>query len=329
LQLLENIPDAEDMKFVDQTYILEAQPKKLFVGTHAKSGDDIYAYMVWLQQRGFHEIRFYVESARGPKTTISAEAAGKQRILHPFTKTYPKNTGPSEQADRARLTLMIKWYFIAAEIATDCVLRETKAYPDRLRCALEYIAEQMGSAAVHPLESGPTNDGIEDEGSESSYTPEEKDTQPVLADEPTREPTRKPPPFPPTVARKSAPSIARRTVPNGTSSQLPTSKISLPTTATPEATLMVMAPPRSAKRSAEDEEFDALTNLAMKQQALTRELNNVDHELEVMDAHLEAFKEKWRRERAELEKKRDKIHEERANVRNQFKKQRLLDAEED
>ncbi|EDU46138.1 predicted protein [Pyrenophora tritici-repentis Pt-1C-BFP] len=43
---------------------------------------------------------------------------------------------------------MVKWYFIAAGIAKDCVLRETKAYPERLRSALEYIAKRMGAASV-------------------------------------------------------------------------------------------------------------------------------------------------------------------------------------
>jgi hypothetical protein len=87
LYLLDNIPDAADIKFVDQTYILEAQPKKLFVGSHAKTGNDIYAYMVRIQLRGFHEIRFYTEDAHGHKTIIPAESTGKQRILHPFSKT--------------------------------------------------------------------------------------------------------------------------------------------------------------------------------------------------------------------------------------------------
>jgi hypothetical protein len=326
LYLLENIPDAEDIKFVDQTYILEAQPKKLFIGSHAKSGDDIYAYMVWLQQRGFHEIRFYVESVHDHKTIMSTEVTGKQRILHPFIKTYPKSIGPSEQADRARFTLMVKWYFIAAGIATDCILRETKSYPERLRAALDYIADQMGPAAVKPPEPVANEDATPDDGSESSYAPEENDIQPTLA----RELPPKLPRLPPTVAHKSAPSVARCS----TLSSNPVPMSGLPRNSfskmsTPEAIPMPKAPSRSAKRSAEDETFDSLTRLVMKQHTLTKHLNDVDHELEVMDARWEAFQQKWKRERAELEKKRDEIQEERSVVRNMFKKQRLLDAEDD
>lgn len=323
LRLLDNIPDADDMEFLDQTYILEAQPKKLFVGSHARSGDRIYAYMVRITQRGFHEIRFYVESARGSKTLMSAEATGKQRILHPFSKAYPRSTGPSEQADRARLTLMIKWYFIAAGIATDCVLHETKAYPERLRCALEYISDQMGANAVKSSGTVPMDGSIADESSESSYNPEERDIQTTLANEPTP----KAPRFPQSAARKSAPSIVRRTILHGTPTQKPLPRASFSKSASPEAAPTPTAPPRNAKRSAEDEEFDALARLIMQQNALTKNLNDVDHELEVMDARFEAFQEKWKRERADLEKKRDDIQEQRATVRNMFKKRRTLDVE--
>jgi hypothetical protein len=45
---------------------------------------------------------------------------------------------------------MVKWYFIAAGIAKHCVLRETKAYPERLWSALEYISKRMGAASVRP-----------------------------------------------------------------------------------------------------------------------------------------------------------------------------------
>ncbi|KAG9194802.1 hypothetical protein G6011_04837 [Alternaria panax] len=325
LYLLDNIPDAEDVKFVDQTYILEAQPKKLFVGSHAKSGDDIYAYMVRLQLRGFHEIRFYVEGAHGYKTILPAEATGKHRILHPFSKTYPRSIGPSEQADRARLTLMVKWYFIAAGIAKDCVLRETKSYPERLRAALEYIADEMGPAAVKLPEPTATEDVTPDDGSESSYAPEESYNQPALSCEPLPNL----PCFPPTFARKSAPSFARRAIFSESPSQPPLRKSSFAKTSNFEETPTLKASSRSAKRSAEDESFHSLTRLIMSQHNLTKHLNDVDHDLEVMDAQFEAFKEKWKRDRAELENKRDKIQEERSALRNMFKKQRLLDTEEE
>ncbi|KAL1798811.1 hypothetical protein ACET3X_002848 [Alternaria dauci] len=325
LYLLDNIPDADDVKFVDQTYILEAQPKKLFVGSHAKSGDDIYAYMVMLQQRGFHEIRFYVETANGYKTMIPAETTGKQRLLHPFSKTYPKTAGPSEPADRARFTLMIKWYFIAAGVATDCVLRETKNYPGRFRLALEYIADQLGPAAVKSSNFIAKGDAIPDDRSESSCAPEGIEVQPA----PSREPRPKVPRFPLPYARKSAPSRGNYVASMKSSTQLPHRKNSFTKTSTSEEIALLNVVPRNGKRSAEDETFENLTRMILQQSDLTAQLNYVDHDLDVMDARLEAFKEKWKREREELEKKRSQIEEERSAVRNLFKKQKLLDAQED
>ncbi|KAH6613016.1 hypothetical protein C7974DRAFT_74881 [Boeremia exigua] len=147
LYLLKNLPGPDKVQFVKQDSFLDAQPRKLLMGHHKERSNDIYAYM--RKSRKFHNIKFYLEDTRTPsKTAICAEDVAKQRILHPFNKTYPKGTYSIGQDERARLTLMVKWYFIAAGIAKDCVLRETKAYPERLRNALEYIAKRMGAASV-------------------------------------------------------------------------------------------------------------------------------------------------------------------------------------
>ena len=60
-----------------------------------------------------------------------------------------------EQSERAQLTLMVKWYFVAAGVAKDCVLKETKAYPKRLRYTLEYIAKRMNPIVVQRMDSEP------------------------------------------------------------------------------------------------------------------------------------------------------------------------------
>lgn len=149
LYLLENLPDPDEVQFMDQDFLFDAQPRKLLVGRHKEKGNDIYAYM--RKSRKYHEIKFFIEDKRAPsKTAIRSEDVAKQRILHPFDKTYPKGTHSISQDEKARLTLMVKWYFIAAGIAKNCVLRETKTYPERLRSALEYIAKRMGAASVRP-----------------------------------------------------------------------------------------------------------------------------------------------------------------------------------
>jgi hypothetical protein len=145
--LLENIPGADEMLFVVQKSFFNAQPKKLFVGNHGTMNQDIYAYMV--SHGDCHIVKFYVEDPqKNTCVAITAAEVAKQSVLHPFDKTYPKDSHDIDQNQRARLTLMVKWYFIAAGIAKDCVLKETKAYPGRLRNALEYIAKRMGPAAT-------------------------------------------------------------------------------------------------------------------------------------------------------------------------------------
>ena len=162
LYLLENIPEADVVQFVDQKFLDKAQKKKLFIGSHAESLEPIYAYMRRL--RKFHEIMFYVENTQR-QVKITSQAVARQNVLHPFDKTYPKYSREINQEESARLTLMVKWYFIAARIAKDCVLTETKAYPERLCSALDYIHKRMGPAAV---DSATVVDGDRNEDSTRS-----------------------------------------------------------------------------------------------------------------------------------------------------------------
>ncbi|KAB2100081.1 hypothetical protein AG0111_0g11706 [Alternaria gaisen] len=139
----------DEVRFVHQDFFLDAQPRKLFVGYHKEHGNDIYAYM--RKPREYHRIEFYIEDTHAlSRTVIRSEDVAKQRILHPFNKTYLESAHRIGQDEKARLTLMVKWYFIAAGVAKNCVLRETKAFPERLRSALEYIAERMGAASARP-----------------------------------------------------------------------------------------------------------------------------------------------------------------------------------
>ncbi|XP_014562714.1 hypothetical protein COCVIDRAFT_83289 [Bipolaris victoriae FI3] len=355
LYLLDNLPEVSEMQFVGQTSIPEAQPMKLFVGREAKSGDDIYAYMVSLA-RGFHEVRFYVQTALDEEP-MKTETVSKQRLLHPFSKCYPKQPCVLEQSDRARLTLMVKFYFISAGIATDCVLKETKKYPERLRVALDYIADRMGPAAAKP----PSHTKDEDDGatstsapnnppkhrlsSESSYI-DESDIQSTLALEPPRLPHHTRTPKSTSIfARKSAYSTAPRsqlpsrttspstfppittTLDPSTSTFPPPSDIITTTTTTPSTPSM--HPHRSTpKRSAEDAEFEDLARIVMKEQTLTREINALQHEMDVLEERKSIWMEKWQAQFETVNEKLEAVTRERVGVRMQFKKQRLGGGEE-
>jgi hypothetical protein len=45
----------------------------------------------------------------------------------------------------------MRWYFIAAGLAKNCVLQETKAYPRHLRSAFEYITVSIRAAAANQI----------------------------------------------------------------------------------------------------------------------------------------------------------------------------------
>ena len=157
LHLLQNIPEADDVQFADQDFLPNALPKKLFVGHTNEDRNDIYALM--RPSRHHHEINYYSEGSDGSHHIISADKTLQQHIYHPFNKTFPTDGSEIDQSDKARLSLIIKWYFLASGIAQNIVLRETKAYPERLRFALEYIARRMDSmqSTLSPARRRTTN----------------------------------------------------------------------------------------------------------------------------------------------------------------------------
>lgn len=287
LYLLKNLPDSDEVQFVEQDYLLDAQPRKLFMGHHKEQGNDIYAYM--RKSRKFHKIKFFIEDTRAPsKTAIRSEDVAKQRILHPFNKTYPKDTHSIGQDEKARLTLMVKWYFIAAGIAKDCVLKETKAYPERLRNALEYIAKRMGAASVSsPLVGYERQFELHATPEEASSTIDESHIQFALAEVKSN--------LSPSSITCGAvpprPSTAHAERLNNSSNAVDVSEL------------------RGTKRTAEDAEFEDLAEIVSQVLTADRDLTN---QIEDIDKQIELL----RTQRRDLvEKKND--------VKRRFRRQAL------
>jgi hypothetical protein len=274
LYLLKNLPDVDEVQFVNQDFFLDAQPRKLFMGRHKEQGNDIYAYM--RKSREFHEIKFYIEDTRAPsKTAIRSEDVAKQCILHPFNKTYPEGTHSIGQGEKARLTLVVKWYFIAAGIAKDCVLRETKAYPERLRSALEYIAKRMGAASVRTPPVGyERQTEPETTSDEASPIIDESHIQFTLA-EATPNPLSSP------ITSRTAPprpSTAHAEQPNNPSNAVDAPEL------------------RGTKRTAEDAEFEDLTGIVSQvltaDQNLANQINDIDTQIELLQTQRRDLVEK-------------------------------------
>ena len=145
MHLLDSIPEAEDAHFVDQDFLSCAQPKKLLIGHHAQSGDCIFAYMVPL--RNFHKIEFYVEkSQKIPKSHISRQRSARHCIRHPFDKVWPRASKTITKADKSRLELLVKWYFVAAGEVHTLLSEERKIFGTRFCGALQHIASQSTPA---------------------------------------------------------------------------------------------------------------------------------------------------------------------------------------
>jgi hypothetical protein len=272
---------------VNQDFMLDAQPKKLFVGHHKEQDNDIYAYM--RKSRKFHKIEFYIEDTRAPsKTAIRSEDVAKQRILHPFNKTYPKGTHSIGQDEKARLTLMVKWYFIAAGIAKDCVLRETKAYPERLRSALEYIAKRMGAISVRtPLVGYQRQTEPETTSEEASPAIDESHIQSTLAEVTTN--------------LLSSPITSRTTPPRPSTAHAEQLNNSFNAVDALEL--------RGTKRTVEDAEFEDLAEIVNQvltaDRDLTDQIDDVDKQIEL------------------LQTRRRYLVEKRKNVKRRFTRQAL------
>jgi hypothetical protein len=152
--LLKNIHEADELEWFDGKISPESLPKRLYLGKN-QNNDNIYAHI--RVSRGSHSVHCWSRHpANGTSgITLQHQDIGKQTIVHPFNKTYTRDRRSLTTADQERLDILVKWYFIAAGIAANIVLRETPSYPSRLVSTLTYIADRMGPAAAAPPSSTP------------------------------------------------------------------------------------------------------------------------------------------------------------------------------
>jgi hypothetical protein len=147
-ELLESIPGPDVVEFViPENPLNNALPRKLLIGSQRDTQNKIFAYM--REWGTTHRIEFYVENGTN-RTPIFSTDLAQHVIKPPFDKTYPEGSEAIDNSGTARLTTIVKWYFIAAGYAKNCVLKETKDFPTRLRSALLWIRGQVRNSAVGP-----------------------------------------------------------------------------------------------------------------------------------------------------------------------------------
>ena len=94
----------------------------------------------------YQKNKFHIGDIQGyVKRAISAADVTKQQAILPFHKTCLEDSHDIDRKERARLTLLVKWYIIEAGLATDHLVGDTEAYAARLRNALEYVATRIGT----------------------------------------------------------------------------------------------------------------------------------------------------------------------------------------
>ncbi|KAJ4329720.1 hypothetical protein N0V87_010626 [Didymella glomerata] len=146
--LLKSIPGPDGVNFVDLGISLKnSLSKKLLIGSQQNTQRKIYAYM--RRWGTTHRIDFYAEGDKTRTSIITSDLA-PHLINDPFIRTYPEGSKIIDSIAANRLTIIVKWYFIAAGIAGNCVLEETKDFPVRLYNALLWI---RGPAVYSPADS--------------------------------------------------------------------------------------------------------------------------------------------------------------------------------
>lgn len=154
--LLRNLPAVSEHQFFDGKLSGDSLPKKLYIGRTSERRDNIYAHL--RLDGGFHSVDFWSRESKGHKDVIwDWQEIAKQSLIHPFNKTYEKDSKTMTREAKIRLDTIIEWYFLAEGVGKDIVLKGSPNFTVLLKQALTYIAERMGPAAVPgPSEDSPT-----------------------------------------------------------------------------------------------------------------------------------------------------------------------------
>jgi hypothetical protein len=147
--LLENMPDASELQFFDGKLSPTSIPKKLFIGRTNENRDNIYAHVRRsVDGNKAYSVDFWSRDMKSSgELKWKLDNIAKQNIIHPFNKTYPKQTALT-YGDEVRIDTLIKWYFMAAGVAKDTLWLEKDKFASDLVSTLEFIATRMGHAAV-------------------------------------------------------------------------------------------------------------------------------------------------------------------------------------
>jgi hypothetical protein len=171
-ELLKDLPEPSFRDFDEEkTDFQNALDQKLPIGECKDTKTCIYAYMRgW---GGHYRVELYVGEG-GQRAQLKTTDVAKHTVYHPFDKTYPEDCQDIDKDGKARLSLLIKWYFVVAGVGDAGVLKEMNNYPERLRSMLRWVQDRMHLAAqVDNYEENSNRLSVPDEGSTKPPSPTE------------------------------------------------------------------------------------------------------------------------------------------------------------
>ncbi|KAL5395883.1 hypothetical protein PMIN03_013002 [Paraphaeosphaeria minitans] len=193
--LLENIPAPDQVRFDDQEILQNAPRQRLLIGHHAETGDAVYAYI--LQSGASHTVAFSAEDTRGqPNVGISHADVARQHILYPFNKTFPQDGRCLGRADKARLAIVVRWYFIATGRTKLRSPKSLQTFCKQFCSALRYIVNRSESTAGR-LPRNPSGQEVDLRSAGSTHVDESDIQSALLAT------MRSPSPSPTMIAKES------------------------------------------------------------------------------------------------------------------------------
>ncbi|KAL5426043.1 hypothetical protein PMIN06_012976 [Paraphaeosphaeria minitans] len=138
--------DQDKVRFDDQEILQNASRQRLLIGHHAETGEAVYAYI--LQSGASQKVAFSAEDTRGqPNVGISHGDVARQHTLYSFNKTFPQDGRCLGRADKARLAIVVRWYFIATGRTKLRSPKSLQTFCKQFRSALRYIANRSESTA--------------------------------------------------------------------------------------------------------------------------------------------------------------------------------------
>lgn len=297
LHLLSNIPSHETMIF--QLHGQDSNGYKLMIGARISDRKSIWAYILPRVKR-FYDVSLRAEdrrASRAPEEIAFEDVLSQVALVPPFESAIHSES-EFDRSDKARLTVLIKWYFIASDWHTNIVVRET-GFPHRFLSVLEFIAEKNGYQRSRSLAKGrkKSSTSMEDEQEEQQEpewmhdddVSEDDVSQQVLHEERERAQLQYDEPSTAPTAEPTSPAFTTHKTRNRrTHLKEPTHSPQPPESLTHQMAPLSVDTPTASKRNAEQVWFDEEQDMLNTHRRHCARFNEIQEKMEQLKLELDA-----------------------------------------